>query len=415
MHSTIRPKSDRPARSPVRLQPVIAECPACGHHVASPFFTGGEKPLATLGWPHSGKEALLMKRLPLNFVSCVECTHVFNADFNYENIPYSEMPDLTLNQGENWLEFCRKMQNRIIQMLPEQPTVVEIGYGDGGFLNDLARLRPEGRYIGFDPNGVAQNNNKVELLITLFQPDVHLGEIMPDLIISRHVLEHMANPLAFLQGLQFSATCLGMNLIAYFEVPCIDRALTSRRTVDFYYERNSLFTSRSFSRMLSRSGVLAEDVGVGYGGEVIYGFLRLGDAANQLQNARIASNFEQAAHESELAIGVQMEELYASGVRVAIWGGTGRSAAFINRYVVDAERFPIVVDSDPDKIGTFVPGMGQQILPPEALLENPVDVVIIPPQWRARDIVTQIQSLGIKVSRILIEHKGQLVEFDGQY
>ena len=50
-----------------------------------------------------------------------------------------------------------------------------------------------------------------------------------------------------------------------------------------------------------------------------------------------------------------------AGRSVAIWGGTGKSAAFMNRYRVDATRFPVIIDSDPAKVGTFVPGMGQAI------------------------------------------------------
>jgi hypothetical protein len=38
---------------------------------------------------------------------------------------------------------------------------------------------------------------------------------------------------------------------------------------------------------------------------------------------------------------------------VAIWGGSGKSVAFINRYGLDSERFPTVVDSDAAKTGTF--------------------------------------------------------------
>jgi hypothetical protein len=97
--------------------------------------------------------------------------------------------------------------------------------------------------------------------------------------------------------------------------------------------------------------------------------------------------------------------------RVAIWGGTGKSAAFMCRYGVDAKRFPLVVDSDPAKVGTFVPGTGQEIRFRDWLLTNDVDVVVIPPQWRAADIVAEMKSAGIAVGRVLIEHQGGLVEF----
>ena len=33
----------------IKLVPTL--CPVCYHAVASPFFDGGNQPLATLGWP----------------------------------------------------------------------------------------------------------------------------------------------------------------------------------------------------------------------------------------------------------------------------------------------------------------------------------------------------------------------------
>lgn len=94
-----------------------------------------------------------------------------------------------------------------------------------------------------------------------------------------------------------------------------------------------------------------------------------------------------------------------------IWGGTGKSAAFMCRYGVDGERFPWVVDSDIAKVGTFVPGTGQEIHFRDILKTCPADVVIIPPQWRAADILAEMEQAGIVVDMVLIEHKGQLVNF----
>ncbi|MBZ0255901.1 methyltransferase, partial [bacterium] len=255
----------------------------------------------------------------------------------------------------------------------------------------------------------------IELVQALFQPDIHLAEIMPDIVVSRHVLEHLMNPLAFLQSLQFHASSIGLDLLAYFEAPCIDRAIQTKRTVDFYYEHNSQFTSKSFSRMLSRCGAVPEDIGLGYGWEVIYGFVRMGDCKRQIEHARMATEFMESTEASERSIKQQLQEMYDAGSRIAVWGGTGKSAAFINRYELDAERFPIVVDSDPDKAGTFVPGAGQEIRFRDYLREHPADILIIPPQWRARDIIEEMKRENIQVDSILIEHKGKLVEFKNQY
>ena len=83
----------------------------------------------------------------------------------------------------------------------------------------------------------------------------------------------------------------------------------------------------------------------------------------------------------------------------------------MHHYGADARRFPLVVDSDPSKAGSFVPGTGQEIQFRDVLKKNVIDVVIIPTQWRARDILAEMQREQIAARQILIEHGGDLVDF----
>lgn len=70
-----------------------------------------------------------------------------------------------------------------------------------------------------------------------------------------------------------------------------------------------------------------------------------------------------------------------------------------------------MVDSDPDKAGTFVPGTGQEIQFRDALKNVVIDVIIIPTQWRARDIVAEMKREGIRAPQVLIEHGGRLIDY----
>jgi hypothetical protein len=225
------------------------------------------------------------------------------------------------------------------------------------------------------------------------------------------VLEHLINPLGFLQRLAFGAGWLGMKLNLFLEVPCIDRVFESGRIADFYYEHNSHFTTASFSRMLRNCGTEVKMIDHGYNGEVILGMVQLAADSRKVDFARQALDFSGSAERAKQAIGAQLTELYRSAKRVAIWGGTGKGAAFINYYGADAERFPLVVDSDRDKVGTFVPGTGQKILFRDALLDQPADVIIIPTQWRAKDIVAEMARAGIRAQTLLIEHEGRLADY----
>ena len=386
-------------------------CPACGYHVAISFLRDS-MPLALIAWPKTVEDAEAMPKLDLDYVRCIDCGHIYNSAFDHNNVPYSEEPNLMYNAGTNWAVFIREIQKTLISRLPKNPTVVEIGHGDGSFLSTLAEMNPDGRYIGFDLHGIPAVHGPVEFRAELFDPMVHFAELKPDLIATRHVMEHLTNPLGFLQRLGFAAGQSNLNPLAYIEVPCVDRILQTGRTTDFYYEHGSQFTTRSFYRMLEGCGAEVHDIGHGYEGEVVFGVMRVRSGQDHGIHAQESITFLNESEAARATGQKQLADMVAAGRTTAVWGGRGKSSAFINRYGLDRDRFPLVVDSDINKVGTFVTGTGQEIRYRDVLKESPVDIVIIPPQWRARDIVAEMKAEGISPQSVLIEFSGSLVEFD---
>ncbi|HMO14402.1 MAG TPA: class I SAM-dependent methyltransferase [Pirellulaceae bacterium] len=389
----------------------LSPCPACGDQLCMPLMDEEFQPLATLAWPQSHNEAVSMKRLPLAFVRCMGCGHVYNTKFRYEEVPYSLQPNLMFNQGTVWSQHLEFVRNLILEYISPLATVVEIGCGDGHLLRALAQRRPEGRFIGFDPHVVNQQVGCVELRGELFVPDLHLEELRPQMLISRHVLEHMLSPLGFLQSIALASSVKNIKTLLFTEVPCIDRVFDTGRVEDFYYEHNSHFTTQSFVRMLTRANGSLQMLVHNYNREVISAIVGFGNESTGTDYAKNAIAFRSKAREAKRFVARQLAELAASASKTAIWGGTGKAAAFMNFFGVDAVRFPLVVDSDPNKIGSFVPGMGQKIQSRDALIRNAVDTVIIPMQWRARDIIAEMEAAQIFVPTVLIEHNGKLIDY----
>lgn len=409
-HDATNVSSRAPVRGSLLPRLQMVRCPACGRQGSVAFLQTDNKPLATVYWPRSSEEARSMKRLPLSFMRCVHCGHVFNRDFRYGEVPYSSKPNLMFNHGIKWAEHIDHVNDVLTQHLPASPTVVEIGCGDGCFLRSLAEKLTTGRYVGFDPNETFRRDEQVEFRGELFDPARHLAELQPDALVCRHVLEHLENPLEFLDGIAVAVAYLGFDTRLLAEVPCIDRAIESGRVADFYYEHNSHFTTQSFRAMLQRSGAALETLERRYNDEVLCAVV-LFPGSKQVTDLAIETNrFRQNADSRKRSICVQLDQLVDQGVRVAIWGGTGKGAAFMNYYDVDAERFPLVVDSDPNKCNSYVPGTGQRIQYRDVLLSIAPEVIIVPMQWRARDIQLEIKQAGIGCQQLLIEHAGRLVE-----
>jgi hypothetical protein len=229
----------------------------------------------------------------------------------------------------------------------------------------------------------------------------------------RHVLEHLTEPARLIEALAWGAASTGKESWLFAEVPCIDRVFDTQRLADFFYEHVSHFTTESFRALMSRAGEIVT-LDHGYDGEVVYALVKLAVPAYARSRAEAATRFAARTVTSRATIAQQLSQLSASGKRVAIWGGTGKAAAFIHHFGADAVRFPLVVDSDPGKVGTFVPGTGQRIEFRDVLKQTDVDVIVIPTQWRARDIIAEMTREGIATKSVMIEHDGGLVDFFAQ-
>ena len=121
--------------------------------------------------------------------------------------------------------------------------------------------------------------------------------------------------------MSFGSSTIGTTPLVYLEVPCIDLAISNRRTVDFYYEHSSQFTTNSFTRMLTLATKEILDIGHDYGGEVVFGFAKLGVSNKSIVLADEAHDFFTDVQGSLDSIRGELEKLISSGKRVAIWGG----------------------------------------------------------------------------------------------
>jgi hypothetical protein len=397
-------------------QLIPALCPVCYHSVAAPFFDGGDQTLATLGWPASAAEAQAMQRHPHPFVQCPNCTHVWNHVFSYDEIPYEKNPNRMFNKGGIWKGHLATTRDLLLARLPESPTVVDIGCGEGHFVRGLAEAcGGAGRFVGFDRNTTLESGRSMEFHARYFEPLRDMPVFTPDAVTIRHVLEHLTDPVALVEQLAWGAAALGKPVWLFAEMPCIDRVFETGRLADFFYEHPSHFTTKSFHTLMERAGEVVE-LAHGYDREVVYALVRLDIPATMQERGKKSITFAQTSAISRTTIRAQLSTLALEGKTVAIWGGTGKAAAFINQFGADAARFPVVVDSDLDKVGTFVPGTGQEIQFRDVLKTAPVQVIIIPTQWRAKDIVAEMVREGIWANQILIEHGGQLTDFtQGQH
>lgn len=391
---------------------VMKKCPICSSSLSVKVFNGGKKTLSTLGWPSTHSEAISMEKYPLDYVQCLRCSHIWNCQFNYEVIPYENNPNRMFNNGTLWQKHIKAMIQSLNKLLPKNPTVIDIGCGEGHFVRGLAEANcGTGRFLGFDPNSAPESGAGIEFIPNYFLPEVDIKRYQPDLVIMRHVLEHLEEPAEFLEQLAFASLKLNKSVYFFAETPSVDVAFKSGRIVDFFYEHPSQFTKKSFVRLMELGGDV-QWVDTHYGGEVVNGLIKLSMENSYVHQAQESEKFLNFTEISKLTLASDLNKLSLGEQVTAIWGGTGKAATFIQHYQLEKNKFPYVVDSDYEKVGSFVPGTGQVIRHSSELKSRPAEVIIIPSQWRAADIYAEIKMLNVTYSKIFIEYQGRLIDYE---
>ncbi len=378
--------------------------------MVQPLYNPGPQPLMALNLPRSYNEAKEAALYPMNFFMCCFCGHVYNVDFDYAKIPYVEDSNLMFNQGSGWVIHMESLVTQLhIKYYAQGKTIIDIGAGDGEFLQLVKHKFTRARCIAFEPGTDAKvcRTRNLEVYADYFIPQRDIRKFKPDMLTCRHVMEHLQAPRDFVAEIAYYANMHNVYPIFIAEVPCITTALQTHRITDFLYEHASNFTQRSLRVMFESMGWATLDEFLAYNDEVAVWVGR--PTPLNLQFEQQAEELREHAREAGASICDDLEAWRKANLTIALFGGTGKSAAFLNTYHLDSDR---VVDSDLNKVGRHVPGTGQRIEYVDSLLTKPVDVIVITTRWRAADIYAELRARNIEYSSLQVVENGRLVEYD---
>jgi hypothetical protein len=385
-------------------------CIVCGHSISYKLFNPGPQPLAALNLPHCQEEALDAIRHPMHFNACAICGHVWNTGFEYARVPYAGDSNLMYNSGMLWRTHMQLLIDKLAEnylMWIDHP-IIDIGCGDGLFFSQLLETIPTAKCIGFEPGIEGDKITDFECVRDYFIPERDLKRLQPSLLVCRHVIEHLENPRDFVADIAYWCGQYGLDPVFLAEVPCFDKALETGRISDFLYEHASNFTLNSLYTLFSTSGFQLLEVSCLYDEEVAVGVFQPHNVALN-QHCQLATAFDKKVARTFENVEESVSQLRKSS-SVVLWGGTGKSAAFLNMFDLNYQDFPLVVDSDEHKVGRYVPGTGQKIQSPDILIgRNPT--IIITTAWRAKDIYSEIQMRGLQYKQILVLKDGVLNEY----
>jgi len=223
----------------------------------------------------------------VDLVMCSNCGFVFNAAFERKAMDY----DAQYQNEQAYSSYFQKYLQQIVELLTRnffhEKKIIEIGCGKGYFLE---MLRKNGFDVtGFDPAYEGDN----PYIVKDYYSDQY-SHLNADLIILRHTLEHIDDPLKFLHSI---ANAVNYNAMIFVEVPRFEWIVEERAFWDIFYEHCNYFTFESLGSLFRES-----EQGLLFNNQYMY---LLSDLRNLLEQATPAKGTFHDFKVSEMADSLQ--------------------------------------------------------------------------------------------------------------
>jgi SAM-dependent methyltransferase len=378
-------------------------CCACGAGHPRPFFEVSEIPVLVCAlWPDA-ESARACPRGDLLLTHCETCGAIENQAFDPQRVVYTDQYENSLHFSEFFQGYVRDLATGIVDRFkPRGRTVVEIGSGDGQFLELLCELG-ECSGVGFDPSYDPAapdelQGGRVRFVREYFGPEQ--AKLGADLVVCRQVLEHVPDPGAMLRSVREG---LAADASVVFEVPNARYTLETPSLWDVIYEHVTYWSAGSLARLFAASGYDVTGSELTYANQFVAVDARpaagargriLGEVDSLEDLNKAVQHFASLWRERIATWRAELERRQAAGQRVVLWGTGARGVNFLN--IADPTGvIETVIDINPRKHGMHAPGTGQRICAPEALLESPPDLVIVMNPNYLAEITTSLHELEL--------------------
>lgn len=393
----------------------VKECSCCGGQLEQQFGIKNY-PLVTSACPAT----LDVPMLPLVVGLCGRCSHMQLMENPSQDqlgvIYYGDYTNVLekgiLPSADQMALDCKAFFDFADNgKLASNAQVLEIGCFDGSFLSLF-----EGRKLfGCEPNPmgkVAADRYGVKVVPSYFSATDFQQSSM-GLVIMRHLIEHLPDPLSVLEECRRIMKPEGRLLI---ETPNIEHTLAFHVVGNFYHQHLHYFTRESLPLLLLRAGfevvahgmkdfrqyVLAAPTGREKG--------RI-EGSHAPYASMIRSQIDGYSRYLE-ALRLDMAGWLAMNPgRIAIYGASSIATGIVHAAGLLPERLAYLVDADPRKHGKVLPGTGRVVFPPEHLLEDPVETVFIASDFFKEEIKLLLKTRfpGV-VKHCIVAHPNFVVE-----
>ncbi len=343
---------------------------------------------------------------------CPVTSFVFNQAFDASLLAYSPAYENSQVFSKLFAAYQAALARELAATLGAQDLVVEVGCGQADFLRELT-LHGSFDAIGFDRSLVAASRaltdggGTLELRNDFL--DVTQSPLAPKLVVSRHVLEHVVDPLAMLRDFRALLSKHGDGRLCV-EVPNAMHSFAGG-IWDLIYEHCGYFTMASLHSALERAGFKVDMVRTAFDGQFLAALatprregqadtgVDAGDVAASIAAARgLAQHFTAILDEANTTLDALLGRR-DTGARVVLQGAGSKGVMLLNLLDRGAEIL-CAVDKNPRKTGRYVAGTGHRIVEPRGLVAIRPDVVLVANPVYCDEVERECRDLGL-AARVL--------------
>ncbi len=389
-----------------------APCPVCASSRSFALAEASDVPILMNRLYATAAAARAAPSGPLRLTRCAHCGFTWNRDFRPELIVYDEDYENDQTCSGVFREHVERLAGDVIEAA-EPLHYLEIGCGQGTFIGVVANLAGSrlASAEGFDPawrgcDGEGPFGARIhKSYFTRASLEALAHE--PNVIVSRHTIEHVPDPIAFLSAIR-DALGAGADATLFVETPCIDWILRHDAMQDFFYEHCSLFTARALAVALERSGFHSPVVEHVFGGQYLWARARAGASAPAPATPEpLRASRASLRRDAFTARWRQRAALASSRGRCAIWGAGAKGVTFALMLDAGAPPFDHVVDINPAKQGLHLAGSGLAVLSPEQSAARGVATYfVMNPNYRD-EIAARLAALGSNAELIALDGEAQ--------
>jgi len=382
----------------------VETCPVCRSHRTNSFLHRKEVVVHQNVVIADRSESQQFQRGELAMRCCLDCGFVYNGAFDPSLLSYGAEYDNRQTCSAVFETHVNELANDLADRLAVRNCViVEVGCGDGGFIRKLVADEAAcNTGYGFDPahsGPESELGGRLRFVSRYF--DKACTDIRADVVVCRHVIEHVPDPVALLGSVRCA---LGGRSGArvFFETPCSRWILSNQVIWDLFYEHCSLFSAASLATAFGLAGFVVDDVRRVFGGQYLWleGHVADGTRGQTHSDAGDIPELAEAFSQIERQRVAKWSDWLSETARqcpIALWGAAAKGTTFASLVDPDCTYIDCMVDVNPNKQGRFLAGTGHPIVGPDALREREIGcVLILNPNYRV-EIERTISDAGLDI------------------